>query len=154
MIQQEIKSASAYETKKPLSMSTDNLLGDLTDFNWQNVINQFRDKAPMLVAVILGETNTNINNMCNVSEMLWINFYQMNFQTISGALTNNRKGYRNMKNRSKSVLPLLGSIISQIMYCQKNDNNAFQVCNSLLMWLSGCKRTVSIVCVYKHIKRC
>ena len=127
-------------------MSTDNLLGDLKDFKWQNVIDEFCDKAPILVAVILDERNTYINKMHTIL-ILWILLCKINFKAILGTLTKNQKGYKTMKNGSSSVLPLLGSIISQMMYCLKKDMNAFQVCRSLLMWLSGCKGTVSIVCV-------
>ena len=69
---------------------------------------------------------------------------------FTAALTKNLKGYKSQTcgvKVKKSILPLLGSILSQVLNNHRNDVNTFQVCNSILMWLSGRKRTVSSMCL-------
>ena len=71
----------------------------------------------------------------------------MKIALIVAALAKSVKGCTEVRKGFKNGLTLLvGSVLAQIFYYHRTDFNAFQIINSLLMWLSGSRYTVSKKC--------
>lgn len=87
---------------------------DLIDFKWSKVIKEMNSKTPLLKSVLIGA--------CVLKKG-------------ESTLTKGEK-------RPLSIIPIIGSIMSQILFARNSRINAVQKIIGLQLWLAGCAREV------------